>query len=561
MAGKYGYVGTPIINPITGKQALSSGKAGQGQYDASGDDIPFGVGEYMEPMEEPSLLEQLGLIPKIIDPNAPGAVLDTSGADAQRQRTQALLAQLQQQAATGDGSWQDDFASAVQRAKATASALGQSQPGMSAQSALMNIGNAQAAAQQRSVTEEEMLRNQAKLDAREQMSGLLGQQATGDITQAAEEAGVIRGRRSAQQALNDQAAENREKFRQGVLAAVPGMSDGGKVPGRAPVFGDDEANDTVRAMLSPGEIVIPRSIALGPNAPEQAADFVRAVQARKGPQGDGMHFAGGGGTGLTSIDPGSIPGELSVASILAPTFGNMAASDWVNQRTGTGFQPLSTTTGSLLNTEPYRETFGQQEQLAGLFGEQAAGAGPSMAPAMAQQATDNSIAGALQAQQRGETAAAAMQQAAAQGINTAANAGRQAGREQSAGQRQLGGLRQQMRGQEGALATAAQRAAWENTLANAGVTLDNQERLLAGLSRAGQAAGAIAANAGRGRDSRAVADEEGERGGYADISVGADNSGEWDNPYGKWEGGEVGVPEDERKRAERFLRQLSREAV
>lgn len=36
-------------------------------------------------------------------------------------------------------------------------------------------------------------------------------------------------------------------------------SDGGTVPGQPKVFGDSEANDNVPAMLSPGEVVIPRS--------------------------------------------------------------------------------------------------------------------------------------------------------------------------------------------------------------------------------------------------------------------------------------------------------------
>jgi len=43
------------------------------------------------------------------------------------------------------------------------------------------------------------------------------------------------------------------------IASVFGWSEGGVVPGTAKVPGNSKANDTVRAMLSPGEIVIPRS--------------------------------------------------------------------------------------------------------------------------------------------------------------------------------------------------------------------------------------------------------------------------------------------------------------
>ena len=41
----------------------------------------------------------------------------------------------------------------------------------------------------------------------------------------------------------------------------PGMYNGGVVPGEAQVPGDHPANDTVPTMLSPGEVVIPRSVA------------------------------------------------------------------------------------------------------------------------------------------------------------------------------------------------------------------------------------------------------------------------------------------------------------
>lgn len=62
------------------------------------------------------------------------------------------------------------------------------------------------------------------------------------------------------------------------------MKSGGNVPGKAAVAGDSRKNDNQKAMLSPGEIVIPRSIAMGKNAPEKAAAFVRACLAKRGPK-------------------------------------------------------------------------------------------------------------------------------------------------------------------------------------------------------------------------------------------------------------------------------------
>lgn len=64
--------------------------------------------------------------------------------------------------------------------------------------------------------------------------------------------------------------------------AMPGMeqpqelmaSQGAIVPGQAPRPGDDSQNDVVPAMLSPGEIVIPRSMAMDPM---KAAAFAHSV--------------------------------------------------------------------------------------------------------------------------------------------------------------------------------------------------------------------------------------------------------------------------------------------
>jgi hypothetical protein len=60
------------------------------------------------------------------------------------------------------------------------------------------------------------------------------------------------------------------------------LKAGGKVPGHAKVAGDSYENDQVHAMLSPGEIVIPRSVAQSANPVDGAARFVAAMQAKKG---------------------------------------------------------------------------------------------------------------------------------------------------------------------------------------------------------------------------------------------------------------------------------------
>lgn len=60
------------------------------------------------------------------------------------------------------------------------------------------------------------------------------------------------------------------------------MQSGGEVPGRAVVSGNSPKNDMVPALVSPGEVVIPRNVMQSPNAPEAAARFVAAVLAKKG---------------------------------------------------------------------------------------------------------------------------------------------------------------------------------------------------------------------------------------------------------------------------------------
>lgn len=63
--------------------------------------------------------------------------------------------------------------------------------------------------------------------------------------------------------------------------AVPDYRVGGTVPGQAEYSGDNSGNDTVDAKLSPGEIVLPRSVTQDPDAEEKAAAFVAAIKAKK----------------------------------------------------------------------------------------------------------------------------------------------------------------------------------------------------------------------------------------------------------------------------------------
>lgn len=61
------------------------------------------------------------------------------------------------------------------------------------------------------------------------------------------------------------------------------LAHGAEVTGRAKYRGDTRSNDTVPAMLSPGEIVLPRSVAQSPDAPDKAKRFVEAIKSKKKP--------------------------------------------------------------------------------------------------------------------------------------------------------------------------------------------------------------------------------------------------------------------------------------
>ena len=64
----------------------------------------------------------------------------------------------------------------------------------------------------------------------------------------------------------------------GVEVAPPYMADeGGPVPGRPRVAGDSLKNDRVHALLSPGEVVLPRTVSQAPNAPDRAKAFVQSL--------------------------------------------------------------------------------------------------------------------------------------------------------------------------------------------------------------------------------------------------------------------------------------------
>jgi hypothetical protein len=60
------------------------------------------------------------------------------------------------------------------------------------------------------------------------------------------------------------------------------LKKGGHVPGKPKVKGNSYSNDTVKALLSPGEVVIPKSVMESSDPIRGAAQFVQAVMSKKG---------------------------------------------------------------------------------------------------------------------------------------------------------------------------------------------------------------------------------------------------------------------------------------
>jgi hypothetical protein len=139
--------------------------------------------------------------------------------------------------------------------------------------------------------------NQAAGNAYGQTLGGIGQQNANQVNLAGAQAGLEGQRAGATASIaggllgGAGAALGLKKAHGGIIPSISGpqsqagqhfhnMKSGGNVPGQAKVAGDSLKNDNQPAMLSPGEIVIPRSIATGKNAPEKAAAFVRACLAK-----------------------------------------------------------------------------------------------------------------------------------------------------------------------------------------------------------------------------------------------------------------------------------------
>ena len=138
------------------------------------------------------------------------------------------------------------------------------------------------------------------------------------------------------------AAGNRVAQQTNPEATNLGKAKGGMIEGSAPKAPvDSHALDTVPTMLSPQEIVIPRSIVMGKNAPQEAKKFVEKILAEKSPK----KMASGGKVGSNSERIAELERQIACIPGMKGRPKKMADGGVVG-----GIQDLSQTPGSLAPT-------------------------------------------------------------------------------------------------------------------------------------------------------------------------------------------------------------------
>jgi hypothetical protein len=194
-----------------------------------------------------------------------------------RQAAQAGL-QAQQQAASQAAIQRanEQFGAMEQLRALSGQQVGQQQAGlgMYGQSSLQAQGQAldAVAAQQKAQAGVEAATAGAQADI---FKGITG--AVGKAFLKKAEGGMIPSSLNPLSEDNQMPEMEKEESIVDMLINAQRMAHGAKVPGTAKVDGDSEKNDTVPALLSPGEIVVPRSAA---KDPEKAAAFAKSVAMR-----------------------------------------------------------------------------------------------------------------------------------------------------------------------------------------------------------------------------------------------------------------------------------------
>lgn len=205
------------------------------------------------------------------------------------QQNQQHLAQALQAMAAGQGPnlGQTQLQAAQnQNAQQAAGMIGSQKginPGLASQQILRNYGMAN----QNAANQSAQLQQQQQLGAMQEFGNLASQQVTG----ANQGLGLLTQAQNAQNANLNQNAQSNAGATGGLLGGIAKgaaalFSSGGLVGGSEEVPGDSPQNDNVPALLSAGEIIVPKEVVEG--RPEDSAKFIEAIKAHKdegNPQG------------------------------------------------------------------------------------------------------------------------------------------------------------------------------------------------------------------------------------------------------------------------------------
>lgn len=215
---------------------------------------------------------------------------------------QNTLAQALQQQMAGQGPnpAQLQYQGNVQNNIANAQGLIASQRGLNPALATKIGSNIGAKANQEAALASALLQQQQQLAATQNLGNLYGQMQQGNL---AAQGGYNQMFQNAQAIRSGAAARNAQAYGQMAGQVAGGLSGagqqaltalgssgatqaamgshGGKVTGKAKVKGDSPENDTVHALLSPGEIVIPRTAAEDPDKAKAFIDHLLKSEDKK----------------------------------------------------------------------------------------------------------------------------------------------------------------------------------------------------------------------------------------------------------------------------------------
>jgi hypothetical protein len=209
------------------------------------------------------------------------------------------------------------YASALEQSQAAAASQLASARGLSPAQAQRLLMTQQSAARAGAAGQSAMMRLQeqqaaqgalANVLAQQRQQALLGASTASGIGAQAGQLGLAQQQMEQQRIIAEQQLrmQQQQQMEKGIatgVGAVAGSlfgpagtaigakigsafaSKGGEIKGRAQYNGDTRSNDTVPALLSPGEIVLPRSVAQDEDAPEKSKKFVEAIKKQKKPAG------------------------------------------------------------------------------------------------------------------------------------------------------------------------------------------------------------------------------------------------------------------------------------